>query len=163
MHIKTVTIAAKKVVGMFVNTSLINDATNTASLWPKFMPLLNNIKHRVDDNTLSIKVFDEGFAWQNMHSTYDKWAATEVSSFNDVANDLVTRTLQGGCYAVFLHTGNAASAIGTFINIFTKWLPELGYQLDTTREQFEVLGKNYHPNDVQATEEVWIPVIPIKE
>ena len=87
---------------------------------------------------------------------FEKWAAVEVSDFNDVPTGMESYTIQGGLYAVFLHKG-AATDLSTFEYIFKTWLPNSKYELDQ-REHFEVLGEKYKNNDPGSEEDIWIPV-----
>ncbi|MDM5154924.1 GyrI-like domain-containing protein [Bacillus sp. DX1.1] len=93
----------------------------------------------------------------DMNYTYQKWAAVEVKSFDkDISSELSTHTLTGGLYAVFIHQGTA-SDMSTFQYIFQEWLPNSNYSLDL-REHFEVMDDTYRPDDLNAKEEIWIPI-----
>ncbi|MEO0528391.1 MAG: GyrI-like domain-containing protein, partial [Bacteroidota bacterium] len=71
-----------------------------------------------------------------------------------------TYTISGGTYAVFVHKGPASTFGNTMGYIFNVWMPKSGYRLDG-REHFEILTETYRPNDPDAKEEVWVPVMKV--
>jgi AraC family transcriptional regulator len=89
---------------------------------------------------------------------FERWAAVEVSDFDNVPSGMETFVLPGGLYAVFDYKGlNTDKAI--FQYIFGTWLPNSEYILDH-RPHFEVLGDKYKNNDPASEEEIWIPIRP---
>ena len=88
---------------------------------------------------------------------FEKWAVVEVSRAESLPDGMETYKLQGGLYAVFLHEGPASMAPKTLQYIFSKWLPQSGYEVDG-REHFEVLREGYDPQDPGAREFIWIPI-----
>lgn len=87
---------------------------------------------------------------------FERWAAVEVSDYDEVPFGLETFDLPEGQYAVFDYKGlNTDSAIYQYI--FKQWLPQSAYQLDQ-RPHFEVLGEKYKNNDPESEEEIWIPI-----
>ncbi|WP_432664392.1 GyrI-like domain-containing protein [Wukongibacter baidiensis] len=144
----------KKLIGMSKEMSFMND--KTFELWNGFMKKHSNIKNRVDSNFISMNVYGKK---HTPDTEFEKWAVVEVTDFDDVPNEMLTYVLQGGLYAVFIHKGPANAFHLTQQYIFEKWLPSSQYELDH-REHFEVLKKNYRPDDPNAEEEVWIPIKP---
>ena len=89
---------------------------------------------------------------------FEKWAAIEVSNFDNVPDEMETYTLESGLYAVFNYKGlNTDNRI--FIYIFGTWLPNSDYLIDG-RPHFEVLGDKYRNGDSSSEEEIWIPIKP---
>jgi AraC family transcriptional regulator len=88
---------------------------------------------------------------------FEKWATVEVDGFESVPQGMSSYTLQPGLYAVFEHNG-PASDLSTVLYIFNDWLPNSStYELDD-REHFEVLPPDYDPRDLNAREQIFIPV-----
>lgn len=155
MNPKINIITEKKLVGKKVKMNLINNQTGV--LWGSFAPKIKNIKNRISTDKISMQVYDkEYFREFNPTNDFEKWAAVEVESFDDVEKELETFVLQGGKYAVFEYKGSSNDN-SIFQYIFTKWLPNSAYELDN-RPHFEILGEKYKNNDPNSEEEIWIPI-----
>lgn len=151
-----VELAQKKLVGMSLEMSRIND--KTAELWRAFMGRRHEVANRADENYISMQVFPGGARQlSDPAASFTKYAVVEVDSFESVPEGMISYSLQPGMYAVFEHNG-AAADLSTFMYIFNEWLPGSGtYGLDD-REHFEVLPPDYDARDVNAREKIWIPV-----
>lgn len=147
----------KKLVGKSIEMSLANNTT--PELWRSVMPLFKTLHNSVSSDLFSIQVYDKDLSFSNFtpQTIFTKWAATEVSNFNNIPSELATHTLSGGLYAVFVHQGSPESFPKTSQYIFGEWLPKSDYELDQ-REHFELLGSKYKNNSPESEEEVWIPV-----
>jgi AraC family transcriptional regulator len=147
----------KKLVGKRLTMSL--SGNRTFELWQSFMPWRKEIKKSVSPDLFSMQVYDRSFDfWNfNMETEFEKWAAAEVSDFNEIPDGMEAYTLGGGLYAVFIHRGGPGTFSKTFQFIFGYWLPRSDYELDN-REHFELLGEKYKNNDPASEEEVWIPI-----
>jgi len=147
----------KTLVGKSLRMSLSKD--KTVELWRSFMPERNRIKKVVGSALYSIQVYDASLDFNdfNPQTEFLKCAMVETSAFEDIPENMETRTLMGGLYAVFIHHGTAIEFPKTAQYIFGQWLPNSEYELDQ-REHFELLDSTYRPNDPNAEEEVWIPI-----
>jgi AraC family transcriptional regulator len=130
----------------------------TLELWQSFMPRLGEIANRVNNDKISLQIYDDASRIGDFAQTFEKWAAVEVADFENVPEDFETFILQGGLYAVFDYKGSSLDH-RIFIYIFTEWLPASGYELDA-RPHFEVLGEKYKNADPDSEEEIWIPIKP---
>lgn len=156
MKSKIVQIGVKKLVGKSMRMSLIKN--QTFKLWNDFMPRRKEIKNQLHTDLYSMQIYDSAYFNDfNPNTEFTKWAAVEVSSFDDVPDGMDSYVLKGGIYAVFLHVGSSQEFARTMQYILGKWLPESEYQLDD-REHFELLGEKYKNNDPASEEEVWIPI-----
>ena len=151
------TIAPKKLIGKHLRMSLINN--RTFDLWRSFMPARKWVKNTLSSDLISMQVYDSSYDFNNFNpaAEFEKWAALEVESLDDVPEGMETYHLIGGLYAVFLHKGPASEGERTFRYIFGTWLPVSDYELDN-REHFEILGDKYKNNEPDSEEEIWIPV-----
>lgn len=146
----------KKLVGTCVTMSLANN--KTFDLWRSFMPQRMKIQNKISNEMISMRVYSEPLQLENINQEFEKWAAVEVSDFNNVPGEMKTFILPAGQYAVFHYKGlNTDNRI--FIYIFKEWLPNSKYVLDE-RPHFEILGEKYKNNDPESEEEIWIPVRP---
>lgn len=126
-------------------------------LWRSFMPGRKKISNNLTSEIISLVVYQPGhFAEFKPTNEFERWAAVEVSDFNNLPAEMETFILPGGLYAVFdyrgLSTGNSL-----FKQIYETWIPGSDYVLDD-RPHFEVLGDKYKNNDPASEEEIWIPI-----
>jgi len=147
----------KKLIGKHVTMSWADNKTGL--LWGSFMPARKTITNTVSPDLVSMTVYNDthDFTKFDPRATFDKWAAVEVTNFDDVPQGMETFVLPQGLYAVFQYKGSSSEGATFFSWIFTKWLPQSGYILDN-RPHFEILGEKYKNNDPGSEEEIWIPV-----
>ena len=92
------------------------------------------------------------------NTIFEKWAAIEVSQFDQIPDSMEKFILPEGNYAVFVHKGPVSTFDETAAYIYGSWLPKSNYQLDE-RPHFEIMGEKYFgPMDPNSEEEVWIPI-----
>ena len=121
------------------------------------MPRRREISKPISNNLISMQVYKPTYFTEfNPATEFEKWAAIEVSDYNNVPEDLETFTLTGGLYAVFDYRGLSTDS-SIFQYIFGTWLPNSDYLLDN-RPHFEILGDKYKNDDPTSEEEIWIPV-----
>jgi AraC family transcriptional regulator len=146
----------KKLVGKRLKMSLVDN--KTAELWRSFMPNRRFITHNLTNDLFSLQVYTPSY-FTNFNPTteFERWALVEVSTFENVPNDMEIFNLKGGLYAVFDYRGSSSDN-SIFQYIHQTWLPNSEYELDN-RPHFEVLGDRYKNNDPTSEEEIWIPVL----
>lgn len=146
----------KKLVGKRLLMSFAKN--RTAELWRSFMPERKLISNAVGDRLYSLQHYPTNFF--NVFSPetdFEKWAAVEVTAYDDLPESMESLIVPTGLYAVFQHKGNPSEAADFFSYLFQEWLPASGYLLDE-RPHFEVLGEKYRNDSADSEEEVWIPV-----
>jgi len=149
-------LTGKKLVGKHITMSFVEN--KTFQLWSSFMPERKEIKNPIDSNLYSLEVFPVGyFNHFDPKNTFEKWAAIEVSDFNEVPLNMEILIIPIGMYAVFIHKGPATEAEKTYHFIFTEWLPNSEYNVDD-RPHFAVMTEKYKKDDPDSEEEIWIPV-----
>lgn len=151
MQAPKITEINKKLIGMSISMSWSNDRSR--ELWQGFRPRIKEIKNRLQTGLFDLKINE---VLMNPTLQFEKRAAVEVTSFEDIPEGMKTYSLSG-VYAVFIHRGAANKIMKTFGYIFNEWLPNSGYELDN-RERFEILPYDYNPMDENMEEEIWIPV-----
>jgi len=158
MEPKFETLAEKLFVGKRLTTSFSED--KTYELWSAFMPRRNEVGNAAGTSLYSIEVYPPLFFDHfNANTTFEKWAAAEVTNFNSVPGEMDTLVSPQGLYAVFLHVGPASTGPITYQYIFANWLPNSAYTIDN-RPHFAIMGEKYKHDDPAAEEEIWIPVKP---
>ncbi|MFM2269220.1 MAG: hypothetical protein RL757_2661 [Bacteroidota bacterium] len=157
MDVRIQQTADKKMVGKQMTMTLANP--QTFKLWQSFMPHRRDVQQVVGTDLFSIKIFDSSqpFDFNNPEMTFQKWAAVEVSEFQNVPQNLETLVLKGGLYAVFAYTGDPSGAENAFRYIFETWLPNSDYVFDS-RPQFEILGEKYKNNHPDSEEDIYIAI-----
>jgi AraC family transcriptional regulator len=155
MNPRIETLHEKKLVGKRMTMSLVNNLTGV--LWGKFMPRRKEIVNAVSNDLFSLQIYSPmHFQNFNPSNEFIKWAAVEVSNFENVPTDMESLVLEGGLYVVFDYKG-LSNDPSIFQFIYSVWLPDSEYELDD-RPHFEVLGDKYKNNDPNSKEEIWIPV-----
>ncbi|HRG91069.1 MAG TPA: GyrI-like domain-containing protein, partial [Chitinophagales bacterium] len=150
------TTPAITLVGKRITTSLVQN--RTAELWRSFMPHRKSITYTVGTSLYSAQLYADGyFNSYNPAAEFEKWAAVEVTGFENLPEGMEVLTIPAGMYAVFIHKGPAADGPKTFQYIFTQWLPQSGYVVDN-RPHFEVMGEKYKADSPDSEEELWVPV-----
>jgi AraC family transcriptional regulator len=131
----------------------------TALLWRTFMPRRSEIQNRMTTDLISMQVYPNVMDFQNINptTTFEKWAAVEVSSLSSIPDGMESFILPSGLYAVFHYQGSSQHAESFFRYVFSVWLPSSVYEIDF-RPHFELLGAGYKPNDANSEEWVWIPI-----
>ncbi|MEJ1240507.1 GyrI-like domain-containing protein [Chryseolinea sp. T2] len=145
----------RKLVGTFMVMSLAN--YKVGELWKSFRPRRSEIISTVSNDFISMVCYSpEHFVNFKPTNEFEKWAAVEVSGFDNVPAGMETFVIPAGLYAVFQYKGLSTDN-SIFQYIFGTWLPASGYSLDN-RPHFEVLGGRYRNNDPESEEEIWIPI-----
>ena len=149
----------KKLIGKRIKMRLADNKTH--ELWKSFMPRRKEIRNNLSTELFSMQVYDQSLDFKNFNqdTSFEKWAAIEVSDFDTIPDEMESFTLLGGLYAVFIHKGAASTGAKIFQYIFGTWLPSSEYSLDN-RPHFEILGEKYKNDDPNSEEEVWIPMKP---
>ncbi len=148
-------LSKKKLIGKQLTMSLADN--KTAELWRSFVPRRREITNNLTNDLISMQVYMPAhFADFKPANEFIKWAAVEVSDFDQVPDEMETFTLPGGLYAVFDYKGSGNDP-RIFQYIFGTWLPGSAYDLDD-RPHFEILGDRYKNNDPASEEEIWIPI-----
>lgn len=145
----------KKLVGKRLTMSLSDN--KTGELWRSFMPGRKEITNNLSKDFISMAIYKPThFADFNPANEFEKWAAVEVTDFENVPTEMETFILAAGLYAVFSYKGSSTDN-RVFEYIFGVWLPNSVYLLDD-RPHFEVLGDKYKNADPDSEEEIWIPI-----
>jgi AraC family transcriptional regulator len=146
----------KMMVGMRQQMSFAENTT--PQLWQRFMPRRKVIEHAVGAELYSLEVYPANF-FDSYDPTamFDKRAAVEVSSYNNIREGMEALVVPAGLYAMFLHRDPASESHNTYTYIFTELLPQSAYVPDD-RPHLAVIGEKYKHEDPTSEEEICIPV-----
>lgn len=152
---KIVNLNEKKLIGKRLIMSFAD--YKVGELWKSFMPRRKEINNNLSSDLISMTVYNPThFLSLKPIKEFEKWAAIEVSDFDNVPSGMETFTLAGGLYAVFDYKGlNTDDSV--FRYIYGEWIPNSDYDLDN-RPHFEILGDKYKNGDPESEEEIWIPI-----
>ena len=151
------TSSKKKLVGMRLTMSLANN--RIGELWRSFAPRRNEIANSLTTDLISLVVYKPThFTDFKLTNEFERWAAVEVESLDNVPSEMESFVLPAGLYAVFHYRG-LSTYNSIFQYIFGTWLPGSDYVLDD-RPHFEILGDKYKNNDPASEEDIWIPIKP---
>ena len=151
------TLKETKLIGKKLSMSFAND--KTTELWKSFSPRLNEISNSVNSGLFSVEIYPETSFFDNFNpeEEYEKWAAVEVSDFNNIPDGMDKLVIPEGLYAVFHYKGKPSEARETFRFIYGIWLPDSEYEMDN-RPYFALMREKYKGEDPASEEDFWIPV-----
>lgn len=84
-------------------------------------------------------------------------AGIEVTDNNNMPVGMEVWDVPHKKYAVFTHIGSVDTLGDTYKAIYSKWLPESGYELVFTYD-FELYDKDFDPGSAQSKMYVYIPI-----
>lgn len=146
----------KKLIGKHIVMSFLEN--KTFQLWSSFMPRRKEIKNVINANLYSLEVFPIAhFNNFDPGNTFQKWAAVEVSDFDEIPREMAPLVIPEGLYAVFVHKGPQSEGHKTYHSIFVEWLPNSEYMVDE-RPHFAIMDERYKKDDPDSEEEIWIPI-----
>lgn len=151
-------IPEKKLIGLHRTMTLSNDAT--FELWHSLMPRRKEIPNALNPDLISMQLFGKSLIEGSFtpDTPFAKWAAIEVTDFENIPVGMDSYDVPSGVYACFSYKGAANEVQSTIQYIFEEWLPASGYKLDN-RPHITVMGDKYKGNDPDSEEEFRIPVI----
>jgi AraC family transcriptional regulator len=119
--------------------------------WQRFAPYIGHIPGQVGRTAYGVicNGDDDG--------NTEYVSGVEVSAFSRVPAELTRLRIPEQRYAVFTHRDHIASIRRTWLTIFTKWLPESGYQ-PSGGPEFERYGEEFDPHSGTGGFEIWIPL-----
>ena len=122
-------------------------------------PRKKEIKHSINDDLYSVEIYPNTSFFQNFNPTqvFEKWAAIAVSQVEEIPEEMQSLTLPEGLYAVFSYKGKPSEAMETFKYIYSEWLPNSGYVMDS-RPYFALMGAKYKGEHPDSEEEFWVPI-----
>ncbi|MBN2796715.1 MAG: AraC family transcriptional regulator [Clostridia bacterium] len=138
-----------------------NENYEIPQLWQAFLPRVNEIEGNIKPNwslgvcePLEEKVEDVDLDHPN---AFKYLACVIVDETSEVPEDMTAWKVEHRKYAVFTHTGSVEFLGDTYKAIYSKWLPESGYQVEFTYD-FEVYDENFRPGSEDSKMYIYIPI-----
>ena len=132
---------------------------NTFELWQSFSPRKIEIEHSINNDSYAVEIYPTTTFFQNFDPTreFEKWAAIAVSKIEEIPKGMQSLTIPEGLYAVFPYKGKPSEAMKTFRYIYSEWLPNSEYEIDS-RPYFALMGDKYKGEHSESEEEFWVPI-----
>ncbi len=149
-----------QLAGLSQTTS--HGAGNSAEVWRAFGPRVKEVTARADQYRYNVRQYPEDLILADLtaDTAFEQWAAVALTNGDDAIPDgMVKLRVPGGTYAYYTFHGSPAGFGSALERLLREWLPTSGYTIDNSRPHFERLGPDYRPDDPNATEEVFIPVL----
>ena len=158
MQPKIVTCAELKVVGLSAKfISALSPNKNNMKVIPPLWDNFLSQRHRIA-NVASLVNF--GVCEAASDGAADEacyYACTEVTSFKDIPEGMVSKIIPAGDYAVFTHKGVVENIEHTLRYIYGAWLPSSKKELRDAPD-LELYDHRFKPNSENSEIELYIPI-----
>jgi AraC family transcriptional regulator len=125
--------------------------SNIPAQWAHFAPHLGKVPGQF--GTASY-----GVCWNYKPGCgFDYLSGVEVSDVSNLPDGYRKVRIPAGRYAVFTHRQHVSTIASTIDAIWTKWLPNSGYQAAET-PAFERYDEAFDPKSGMGGFEIWVPV-----
>lgn len=116
-------------------------------LWEQFHKIHDTIPHTIT-NRRDFCICETGQTTytKSGDAIYSEMIGTEIDSFEDMPDAIVTKTIKPGKYAVFTHLGSLFNLEKTYDYIWGTWMLATKKELDT-REDFEIYTDQFQSID----------------
>lgn len=141
-----------KLVGMMERIIMPNNTI--PQLWQEFNARFGEIKNKVENNSC----YGVADNMAESHS-FDETVATEVSSFEDIPQGMITKIIPATKYLVFTHKGLLAdgSLMKTYEKIYSEILPTLEFKIDNDFN-FELYDERFKHDSEDSEFDIYVPV-----
>ncbi|SHI64002.1 AraC family transcriptional regulator [Mesonia phycicola] len=156
MQVEIVNIESKLLAGLKTKMSFSNNKTE--ELWSALMPKKHLVKAKNND-LFSVEIYRDVSFFKAFDPTkiFEKWAAVEIDSAENIPNDFEALQISKGLYAKFNYKGKASEAAAFYGKIFGGWLPNSDFVL-ANRPHFAVMGEKYKGDSEDSEEVIYIPI-----
>jgi AraC family transcriptional regulator len=126
---------------------------NIPALWQRLQPHLGNVPGQVRTKGETFGVC------YNMDDSgnFDYLAGVEVSGFADLPAELTRLRIPAQRYAIFTHHEHVSTMHSVGMTIWTKWLPESGYEA-VDAPFLEYYGEEFDGRTGIGGYQMWIPI-----
>ena len=136
-----------------------NDDLDLKVLWSAFRPYKDSIKNRVGNDAFGIY---EEYTESEDSTGFTYVCSVAVSSFADIPEGMVARTLEAQIYARFDHKGPIAQLNDTLKYIWGSWLPKSAYEY-VEKPDFELYSQGFNDSDPGNILQIYIPIRKIEQ
>ena len=126
---------------------------NIPALWQRLQHHLGNVSGQVRARGATFGVCynmdDDG--------NFDYLAGVEVSGFTDLPAEFARLRIPAQRYAIFTHREHVSTIHNVGMTIWTKWLPESGYEA-VDAPYLEYYGEEFDGRTGMGGFQIWIPI-----
>ena len=132
---------------------------NIPALWRSFQPHLGNVPGQVFAAGQRLKGGRTFGVCYNIDDdcNFDYLAGVEVSGFSDLPAEFARLRIPAQRYAIFTHSEHVSTMRNVAVTIWTKWLPESGYEA-VDAPYLEYCGEEFDGRTGLGGFQMWIPV-----
>lgn len=153
------TVGPLKLAGLLYEGN--NENHELAGVWATFMKRTHELKNVIDPTSLygMCEPVVDDLRDLDFHTFYDitYLVALEVSSDEYLPEGMTYWEIPEQKYAMFTHTGDVKTMGQTYQGIFTKWLPESGYEVVHAHD-FELYNKEFRPESPDSKAYIFVPI-----
>jgi AraC family transcriptional regulator len=121
------------------------------ALWQQFTPHIGNVPGQIGQTCYGVCCnFDDD-------GNFDYIASVQVADISALPDAFKRIRIPEQRYAVFTHSDHVAAIRRTMHTIWSKWLPESGYEA-SGGPMFELYDARFDPHTGTGGLEIWIPV-----
>lgn len=119
--------------------------------WEKFVPRIGKVPGQIGTNSY-------GVCWNyKPNCGFDYLSGVEVQSESDLPAGFTHVRIPAQRYAIFTHKQHVSTIAATIDSVWTKWLPESGFQ-PAESPAFERYSVAFNPQTGMGGMELWIPL-----
>jgi len=112
---------------------------------PKLWQVFNSRYNDIANKSKSMLCYGICEDMPDAEGRFHYTACAEVDNFLNIPEGMEAKVVPAGKYAVYTFIGSLDKLGEFYENIFTKWMPAAGYQMDG-RPQFELYDERYMNN-----------------
>jgi len=137
----------------------VDTPQNIPALWQRFQPHLGHVPGQVFAAGRRLKGGRTFGVCYNIDDdcNFDYLAGVEVSGFSDLPAELARLRIPAQRYAIFTHREHVSTMHNVQMTIWTKWLPESGYQA-VDAPYLEYYDEEFDGRTGMGGSQIWIPI-----
>lgn len=155
-----------KEVGPLKVAGLLYEGTNQEQeipkLWERFNQSVSQIKNQTHEGHYygMCEPLVDNLEDIDLDAVYEVkyMACVEVENDHDLPEGMSYWEIPHVKYAVFTHIGDPEAMGETYKSIYSKWLPESGYDVVHAHD-FELYDKDFKPGDPSSKMYIYVPII----
>ena len=131
---------------------------NIPALWQRLQPHLGSVPGQVfaGGGAKGGRTFGVCYNMDD-DCNFDYLAGVEASGFSDLPAEFARLRIPARRYAIFTHREHVSTMRDVSMTIWTKWLPELGYEA-ADAPYLEYYGEEFNGRTGMGGYQIWIPI-----
>jgi len=162
MQPQFVTLEEKKIIGIGTTfISILSPEKNNhiviPKLWDKYLKRTGEIKNRKNDFSIGLCEYIADKTQKKHPDECLYMAGVEVSDFSFVPEEMTSKIIPAGRYAIFTHKGTLDKLEHTMNYIFGSWLPKSGEELRDAPD-LELYDHRFKHDSENSEIDIYIPI-----